>query len=331
MLDGVILNEVKDLVESSNNFLLTCHIHPDGDALGSTMAMAHALKTIGKNVTVTFPDPFVLPYSLNATIPGLDTVAVESGSINVDEKFDVVMTFDCGSKSRLNGLENLIVNSSSFINVDHHLSNEKFGDINVIDVDAASSGSVVQEILEFCDIALDKDIATCLYIALLTDTGRFQFSSTNPVVFEQAKILSSYGVDIAFLSRTLTEEDSFNLMKLAGSVLSEMQYDIEAQLVYSYVTIEMREKFNCAYDEVEGLIELVRRSREADVACMVKEFEPGDYRVSLRSLGTVDVCELASNFDGGGHRYAAGFSSQLSIEDIFSKVKSLINDARASS
>ena len=118
-------------------------------------------------------------------------------------------------------------------------------------------------------------------------------------------------------------------MKLAGSVLSEMQYDDKAQMAYSFVTIEMREKVGCAYDEVEGLIELVRRSREADVACMVKEFEPGDFRVSLRSLGTVDVCEIASNFGGGGHRYAAGFSSTETKDAIIEKVKTLIQSARS--
>ena len=329
MLDGAVLTEVKYIISTSNSFLLTCHIHPDGDALGSAMGMAHALKAIGKEVVVTFPNPFVLPYSLNKTIPGLKELTTPSDEISIEKHFDVVMTFDCGSKSRLSGLEDLIERSGKFINVDHHLSNEKFGDINVIDVNAASSGSVVQEILNFCEIELNDEVAICLYIALLTDTGRFQFSSTTPEVFEQAKVLSGFNVDIAFLSRTLTEEDSYSLMKLAGSVLSEMQYDDKAQMAYSFVTIEMREKFGCAYDEVEGLIELVRRSREADVACMVKEFEPGDFRVSLRSLGTIDVCEIASNFGGGGHRYAAGFSSAETKDAIIEKVKTLIQSARS--
>lgn len=328
MLDGNLLTDVEDIISSSQTFLLTCHIHPDGDALGSTMGMAHALRSVGKDVVVTFPNPFVLPYSLSKTIPGLEELATPSDSIDKNKKFDVVMTFDCGSKSRLSGLEDLISRSSKFINVDHHLSNEKFGDVNIIDVKAASSGSVVQEILNFCEIELSKEVATCLYIALLTDTGRFQFSSTTPEVFEQAKELSKFDLDIAFLSRTLTEEDSYSLMKLAGSVLNEMQYNEKAKMAYSFVSIEMREKFDCVYDEVEGLIELVRRSREADVACMIKEFEPGDYRVSLRSLGTIDVCEVASNFGGGGHRFAAGFSSQLTIDEIFQKVIELVSKVR---
>ncbi|MBP9115288.1 MAG: bifunctional oligoribonuclease/PAP phosphatase NrnA [Acidimicrobiia bacterium] len=329
MLDALLLEEVKQHLENSNTFLLTCHIHPDGDALGSTMAMAHALNSIGKKVVVTFPDPFVLSYSLNATIPGLEKLVVPSNTIDTNKTFDIVMTFDCGSKSRLNGLEDLISRAKTFINVDHHLSNENFGDVNIIDVNAASSGSVVQEILDFCSISLNDDIATCLYIALLTDTGRFQFSSTTPVVFEQAKILSEFDVDIAFLSRTLTEEDSYSLMKLAGRVLDVMQYDNDTNFAYSFVTVKMREEFGCSYDEVEGLIELVRRSREADVACMIKEFEPGDYRVSMRSIGKIDVCDIASSFGGGGHRYAAGFSSTNSIDDILIKLKNLIVLARS--
>ncbi len=309
-------------IKANDNFLLACHIHPDGDALGSMLAMAHALKNAGKNVCATFPEPFEVPMNLQESLPGHhDLLMPYSMCAGI---YEVVMTFDCGSVSRLGEIDRLFATADHVINVDHHLSNEKFGTINVIDIHAASSGTVVQKLLEQSELKLTKEIAQCLYVALVTDTGRFQFSSTTSEVFNQAQTLMEFELPVAELSRVLTEEDSFAFLKLAGEVLSEMQLDNQAQFVSGVATIEMQQKYSVDYSEIEGLIEFVRRSREADVACVIKEFEPSDYRVSLRSLGTIDVCEIASEFGGGGHRYAAGFSSHESPEKIIDNVKALV-------
>lgn len=321
---------VREAVANSQSFLLTCHVHPDGDALGSSMAMFHALKSIGKNVVATFPNPFVIPESLKSTLPGIENVLSMQEVVDLKLKFDVAMTFDCGSRTRLGGLEKLLNEAKTFINVDHHLSNEKFGDINIIDIEAASSGSVVLTILDACEIELDKDSAQCLYVALLTDTGRFQFSSTNSKVFDQASRLAKFDLPIAEMSRILTEEDPFAFLKLAGQALSLMEFDFDSKLVSAVSTVEMRDAHGVKYDETEGLIEIVRRTRESDVACVVKEFEKGDYRVSLRSLGEIDVCIIAESKGGGGHRFAAGFTSTDAPQEIISSVRSEINSQRGS-
>lgn len=322
------LIRARDAIKESNTFLLTCHIQPDGDALGSSLAMAHALRSIGKQVTVTFPDPFIIPESLQKTLPGATTVVVPS--IEASGNFDVVMSFDCGSQSRLGDLDQHFSTARHVINVDHHISNESFGTINVIDVNAASSGSVVMALLDVCAIELTADVAQCLYVALLTDTGRFQFSSTTPTVFKQAQRLATFDLPIAEMSRTLTEEDPFTFLKLAGDALGAMQLDDASGVVSAVATITMQKKHGVAYNETEGLIEFVRRARESDVACVVKEFAEGDYRVSLRSLGTIDVCEIASLRDGGGHRYAAGFSSTDTPEKIIADVRADVVKQRAS-
>lgn len=323
------ISEVVQVIHSAQTFLLTCHIHPDGDALGSTLAMAHGLISQGKKVVATFPDPFVIPESLAKTLPGTELLCESSDVLSSGEIFDVAMTFDCGSRTRLTGLEPLLDAADVFINVDHHLSNERFGTINVINTEAASSGSVVLAIFDACGIELTRDAAQCMYVALLTDTGRFQFSSTTPEVFEQAKRLAEFDLPIAEMSRALTEEDPFAFLKLAGEALTEMENDRESCVVSAVATIEMQNRHGVAYDEIEGLIEYVRRARECDVACVVKEFEPGDYRVSLRSLGTIDVCEIAQVRGGGGHRYAAGFSSTDSPQEIIRIVRDDVAAQRA--
>lgn len=323
------LSKAREVIENGQTFLLTCHVHPDGDALGSTLGMYHALKSVGKEVFATFPDPFVIPESLSATLPGIEQLMSVEEVQKVRTQFDVAMTFDCGSRTRLSGLEKLLDAANTFINVDHHLSNEKFGDINIIDIDAASSGTVVLSIMDESEIPLNADSAQCIYVALLTDTGRFQFSSTTPKVFEQAKRLSEFNLPIAKLSRVLTEEDPYNFLKLAGEVLGSMERDDESNMVSAVATIEMRQRHGVQYDETEGLIELVRRTRECDVACVIKEFEPGDYRVSMRSLGEIDVCEIASARGGGGHRFAAGFSSKQNPDEIIEKIRADVKKQRA--
>lgn len=313
------LSKASSAIQSASTFLLTCHVHPDGDALGSTMAMAHALKNAGKRVIATFPDPFVIPYTLTESLPGIEEVLVASSEVT--GRFDVMMTFDCGSRSRLGELDCFFEQSDEVINVDHHISNEGFGTINVIDVHAASSGSVVQELLAAAGVKITKNVAQCLYVALLTDTGRFQFSSTTVDVFEQAKSLAAFGIDIASLSRVLTEEDPYSFLKMAGEALSMMEFDQASQLVSAVASIDLQNKHGVEYHETEGLVEFVRRTREADVACVVKEFAPGDFRVSLRSLGMIDVCKIAEKYGGGGHRYAAGFSSTQPPKDIIEAVR----------
>lgn len=315
-----------DVIARGTRFVLSCHIHPDGDALGSTLAMAHALRSQGKDVVATFPDPFVIPQSLNSALIGTELLVPSSQVIG--ETFDVAMTFDCGSQSRLGELYEHLCRAETFINIDHHISNERFGDINVIDVDAASSGSVVLSVTDSCGINLTREMAQCMYVALLTDTGRFQFSSTTSQVFEQAARLAAFDLPIAHLSRVLTEEDNFDFLKMVGRILSEMEYDESSSVVSAIATLALREEYGVAYDETEAVIEFIRRARQSDVACVVKEFESGDYRVSLRSLGAINVCDIASTHGGGGHRFAAGFSSIDNPRDIISSVRDAVKAQR---
>jgi bifunctional oligoribonuclease and PAP phosphatase NrnA len=174
---------------------------------------------------------------------------------------------------------------------------------------------------------LSRDAALCLYTGLVTDTGRFQYAATTPAVFALAAELSSFDLPISSMSRQLFEEHRFSYLQLIGTCLSRAQLDREAGIVATWITAADLREHEVSIDETEGLIDLVRRAREADVACVLKETGSG-VRVSLRSVGEVDVSRVATRFGGGGHAFAAGFVAQGSIEHVLGQVREAVAAAR---
>ena len=293
-----------------------CHVNPDGDALGSTLALHHVLLAAGIDSVASFPSPFVVaPHYRD--LPGLDLLTPPD---RVDAEPRVMITFDSGSLARLGDLETSAKAAAELIVVDHHASNERYGTINVIDTQAAASGVLVRRLIEALGLPLTRDAAVCLYAALVCDTGRFQYESTTPAVFELACELAGFDLPIAELSRTLFEEHRFAYLKLVADVLARAQLVPEKRFVWAKVTQADLERHGVTFEEVEGLIDVVRRTREADVSCVLKEASDGAWRVSLRSLGTVDVCKLAEHEGGGGHRFAAGFTSDDPADVIVERI-----------
>ncbi len=170
-------------------------------------------------------------------------------------------------------------------------------------------------------VELNPDAAVCLYTALVCDTGRFQYDSTTPEVFELARELVAYGVPVPDVSRTLFEEHRFAYMQLLGEVLGSAHLVPERRFVWTAVTQDLLNKHQVTMEEVEGLIDILRRTREANVSCVVKEEGDGTVRVSLRSLGEVDVCRIAQSEGGGGHRFAAGFTSDDDIDEVVNRIQ----------
>jgi phosphoesterase RecJ-like protein len=232
----------------------------------------------------------------------------------------VLVTFDCGSLDRLGELETSAKAAGELVVVDHHASNERYGTINVIDVDAAASGVLVRRLISRLDLPLTRDAAICLYAALVCDTGRFQYESTTSEVFGLAQELADYELPISSLSRTLFEEHRFAYLHLVADVLGGAQLVPDKRFVWAKVTQEDLVRHDVSFEEVEGLIDLVRRTREADVSCVLKEAADGAWRVSLRSLGAVDVCKIAEREGGGGHRLAAGFTSDDPADVVVGRI-----------
>lgn len=310
------LSRAADALLAADEIALACHINPDGDALGSMLALHHALRAAGIPSVASFSEPFVVAPHYRE-LPGLDL-------LTRPEQFprdpQVMVTFDSGSLSRLGDLEPSAKAAGELIVVDHHVSNQRYGTINVIDPDAAASGVLVRRLIDRLGLGLTREAAVCLYTALVCDTGRFQYESTTPEVFDLARELSEFDVPIARLCRTLFEEHRFAYLQLLAGVLATAELRPEKRFVWAKVTAADLARHDVSFEEVEGLIDVVRRTREAEVACVFKEALDGTWRVSLRSLGDVDVRLIAEQHGGGGHRFAAGFTSDNPPESVVEKI-----------
>jgi phosphoesterase RecJ-like protein len=311
-----VLADAVVAIGGARSVALACHVNPDGDALGSMLALLHVLRAAGRDVVASFPTPFrVAPHYRD--LPGLDLL-VDPADFPVAP--EVMVTFDCGSAARLGDLEPAARRAGSLVVVDHHVSNECFGTVNLVVPTAAASGVVVQMLVDALDLPLVRDAAVCLYAALVCDTGRFQYECTTPAVFDLARRLTEFDVPVPELSRALFEEHRFAYLKLLGEALDHAVLDGDRLFVWTVVTREMRERHDVSLDEVEGLIDILRRAVEAEVTCVCKEEDDGSVRVSLRSLGAVDVCAIAVANGGGGHRFAAGFTSDAGVDATVARI-----------
>lgn len=310
------ITEAADAVRGADRIALACHVNPDGDALGSMLALLHVLRAAGHDVVASFPTPFrVAPHYRD--LPGLDLLTPPS---EFPTEPEVMITFDCGSLARLGDLEPAAKGANQLLVIDHHVSNQCYGSINLVEPAAAASGVVVQELIDELGLPLNRDAAVCLYAALICDTGRFQYETTTPAVFDLARRLTEFDVPVPALSRTLFEEHRFAYLQLLGEALSNAVLVREKRFVWTAITQEMLQRHDVSIDEVEGLIDILRRAEEAEVTCVLKEEEDGTVRVSLRSLGAVDVRRVAEANGGGGHRFAAGFTSELDIPSVVGRI-----------
>jgi phosphoesterase RecJ-like protein len=314
------LDRAADVIRRAPLVCLACHVSPDGDALGSMLGLLHVLRAADIPSVASFSEPFVVaPHYRD--LPGLDL-------LTRPEEFPpdpaVMITFDSGSLARLGDLDRPAKSADELIVIDHHISNQRYGTINIIDPEAAASSVLVRRLIARLDLPLTREAAVCLYAALVCDTGRFQYESTTPDVFEFARELAAFDVPIRELSRTLFEEHRFAYLQLLADVLVRAELVPEKNFVWTSVTQEDLARHGVTFEEVEGLIDVIRRTREAEVACVLKEAGDGTWRVSLRSLGTVDVRVVAEREGGGGHRFAAGFTSDDPAEVVIAKILAVL-------
>jgi phosphoesterase RecJ-like protein len=310
-------------IRSAPSLALACHLGPDGDALGSMLALHHLAVAQGVESVCSWSEPFVVAPHYTF-LPGLD---LATSPCEFPESPAVMVTFDCGSIQRLGDLAAAAKSAGELIVLDHHASNDRFGSINVVDVEAAATAVVVRELARRLGWELNRDAALCLYTGLVTDTGRFQYDNTTPEVFELATELSRYDLPIADITRQLFEEHSFRYLKMVGACLARAELDRDLSFVATWVTNFDLDGFDVTIDETEGLIDLVRRTAEAEVACVCKE-TPEGIRVSLRSVGDLDVGAVACRFGGGGHKYAAGFVAPYPVTGVLDGIKQALREQR---
>ena|SRR5688572_12814318 len=321
------LDTAARLIEGASSVALACHVGPDGDALGSMLALHHLCRANGKASIASWPAPFtVAPHY--RYLPGLELATPPEDFPHAPE---VMLTFDCGSLGRLGELAHAAKAAGELVVVDHHESNERFGSVNVVDSKAAATAVLVRRLAERLRWALTKEAAVCLYTGLVTDTGRFQYANTTPEVFALAEELAGFDLPIEEMTRQLFEQHRFTYLQMMGACLARAELDPELRFVATWVTNFDLDGFDVSIEETEGLIDMVRRTAEAEVACVCKETSDG-IRVSLRSVTPdVDVSAVAAHFGGGGHRFAAGFTASYPVTDVVAEVKAVLRDLRGAS
>ena len=321
------LDQAVEVLAGPDELLLTCHKAPDGDALGSTLALHHLCRSQGRQSLATWSEPFeVAPHY--RFLPGLDLCTRPA---DAPKQPPVVVTFDCGSLHRLGDLAGPAAwarEHGQLVVVDHHATNDRFGSLNVVDDKAAATAVLVHRLAKRLGWPLTRDMAMCLYAGLVTDTGRFTHSTTTPEVLTLAAELASFDLPIAAMTRQLFESHRMAYLRLAGEALVRARLVPELSFVCTWVGQDDLDRHGVTIDEVEGLIDLLRRTVEAEVACVAKEADDG-VRVSLRSVTHqeegrewgVDVGALATTLGGGGHRYAAGFTMAGPVQDVLARVE----------
>ncbi|MBI2703886.1 MAG: bifunctional oligoribonuclease/PAP phosphatase NrnA [Actinobacteria bacterium] len=317
------LDEAAAVIDEADELALACHVHPDGDALGSMLAMKHLCDAHGTRAVCSWPDPFVVGPHYDF----LEAAAYAVPPSEVPARPEVMLTFDLGRFSRLGNLEPTARNAATLIVLDHHPDNERFGDINLVDLGAAATAVVVRDLARALGWKLNRDSAMCLYAGLVTDTGRFRYPNTTSEVFHLAEELASFDLPIARIEWELFEKHRFAYLRLVGHVLERARLDPELGLATTWCTTGDLARFGVAFDETEGLIDVVRQAAEAEVSCVAREAAGEGTRVSLRSTGAIDVGEIARRFGGGGHWFMAGFQSDDPIDQILAEVERAVREA----
>lgn len=298
--------EAIETIEGANEIVLACHQGPDGDALGSMLALQLALKKKGRDAVASWgSEPFSVPRHY-AFLPHLDGLTPPEKVPNAPE---LMVTFDCGSFERLGTLESNARAAKKLVVVDHHVSNDAFGTVNLIDAEVAASAVVVYDLIKRMGIELDRDIATCLYTGVLTDTGSFKYRNTTPEVHAVAADLLSQGIEHDEIARIVYDTHPVGYLKLLAIALDRAEVIPEASMIWTWVTNDDLRRSAVEMEDTEALIDSVRTADVAEVACVLKELEDGTYKVSMRSKGKANVGAVCESFGGGGHALAAGFTA----------------------
>lgn len=314
-----------DLIDAAGPLALACHVSPDGDALGSMLGLGLALARTGRKVVASFGDrTFTVPRLLRF-LPGQELLVEPS---DYPAEPELMITFDASTMERLGLLAPHAGKAAELVVVDHHVSNTRFGSVHLVDPAAASTTMVVEELIRRLGLRIDRDVATCLYAGLVTDTGSFRHSITTPAAHAMAGRLLEAGLRPDEIARELWDRSPFAYLQVLGAALGRVTLDPDAAggrgLVWTYVTRADRAGHGLPYDEVEGVIDVVRRVDEADVAVVLKEDDEGGWNVSTRSKGAVDVARACAALGGGGHPRAAGFSSALPVEETMAALRPLL-------
>ncbi|HEX6548570.1 MAG TPA: bifunctional oligoribonuclease/PAP phosphatase NrnA [Candidatus Dormibacteraeota bacterium] len=297
---------VRELIDANRQVLIFGHKDADGDTLGCSLAFAEALRSQGKEVWVLIPPP--LPIDMYGWLPGWDAI-VEAPPPDADP--GLVLFFDAGNMERSGGGVRHIASHATIVNIDHHTSNTRFGDINVIQAsppegDASAVGQMVLEMLDEFGWPVTPGIATNLYTALMTDTGGFRHENTTAKALEDAARLARLGADPGHIATMVYKSRPLTTLRLSALSIASMQVELEGRLAWAKVTRRMLKESDAVMSESEGIIDTLNSIAGLDVAILFKEVNAGLTKISVRTRGSIDAAALCTRFGGGGHLRAAG-------------------------
>lgn len=293
------LRQTTTTIRNNQSFLVAAHYNPDGDAIGSTVAMGHMLAALGKDVML---------YNISGMPERNDWLALPAPFTHElpDTLPEVVIVLDSGSTERMGADLEARLAETLVINIDHHIGNPMFGDINWVETTQPAVGSMMAVLARELDIPLTGDLAEAIYLAVSTDTGFFTYGNTTPESLEMAAEMLRNGLDMAKVNMLISKQWTLNRMQLWTEVMSTVEEKLDGAFTFAHITRDMFERTGTSSDDTEGIINFIRKLKQVRVAAILREEGTDMYKFSLRSYGTDNVQQIAATFGGGGHKNAAG-------------------------
>ena len=322
------IKKVIETIRSHKSFLVTSHINMEGDSVGSQLAMAKLLEGMKKKVYIVDNDPIPVNYLF------LPKTKDASHDLSLKRDFEVALVLDCPNMKRIGKVRDLIAPDKPIVNIDHHVSNERFGKVDWVKPFASSVGEMIWYLFKETHQKLTKEAAMYIYTAILTDTGCFTYDNTRPNTHEIASDLLSYGLDPAWIAMNIYERRSLSEIKLLGASLSGLELNARGDIAYIGVSQEMLRQTGADISKTENVVNYARSIDKVQVAMVFKELmsDKSMINISFRSKGEVDVNKIASLFGGGGHKRAAGCTVKGNLEDVkrqvLEKVDEFVHEAK---
>jgi phosphoesterase RecJ-like protein len=315
------MNQIIKQLKNSRSILLASHENPDGDAIGSLLALGLALDLLKKKTILYNPSPIPAVYRF---LPSVKRVVKH---LRKGDDFDTAVILDCGDIERLGHGAAIAGKVTVMINVDHHITNTGFGTYQLIDTQACATSEIVYRLIKALDVPISRDMADSIYTGILTDTGSFRFSNTNQAAFAICEEMIGHGADPYQIAQQVYGKYSLGRIKLLNLALDSIEISRNGRLSLMTVTKEMLAETGTQTEDADGLINYARRIEAVTVAALIQEhannrssLKKNQFHVSLRSDGTVDVARIAASFGGGGHASASGFSIQAPLADIKDRI-----------
>jgi len=319
--------EITKVVQTNNNFLITSHMNLDGDGIGSELAFYFILKKLNKNPIILNQDRLPKIYDF---LPGSNKVRHLEDNCIDPKGIDVGIVLDCSNIKRIGKTYEIFKDIKTIINIDHHNSNENYGDLNYIDSSASSVGEIIYEFINFIDSdLLDDKISTSLYTAIITDTGSFRYSNVSSKTFKVAADLTSYKIKPHLIADNIYNRNTYTGLKLLGKALLTLEVDSSNYFSWLTITRKMLNETKAKDEEIEGIIDIATTLNNIEISILFRETKENKIKVSFRSKGNFNVNKFAGKFKGGGHPNAAGCLCSGRLDEIKEKILSeLLNDIR---